>query len=728
MFLDLGLYAQGKSMELSDYQLQIAKSTDLMEVDGVLEENSWKNADIASDFWMQFPSDNTKAQARTEIRMTYDDKNVYIGVICYDVDKYVVQTLRRDSNFFEGDAIGVVIDPVNNQSNGFLFGVSPYNVQVEELLRANTESRNRMRFSWDNRWFSEVTRYEDHYVVEIAIPFRTLRFKSDIKEWGINFFRNDLARNQYHSWTPLPVNFELYDLGYTGNLVWDQSPAKTGTNISAIPYTTSSAYKDNEQPGAVRETSFQTGVDAKIAVTSSLNLDLTLNPDFSQVDVDQQQTNLTRYSLRFPERRGFFLENSDLYTFGFSPNQPIFTRRIGLDENRLPVPITYGIRLGGNLNSDFRIGLMHLQTEAKEDNLGQNYSIAVFDHRLFSRSSLRGYATNRQAHSQSEGRLKDDYGRNSGLAFNYMNTSGTLKGRASMHISDKPEFGLGTFSILDLEYVDRKWNLRSNYWKITSDYFADMGFIPRLDNYDAENDTTVHLGWERLHVKFGRFIRPKGNGPIVLHDVLIRNDLDFYPGGVLGDRETRMEYNIRFRNTSTLRIKPQNFETNLIFATEFTNGEPLPVGNYNYSRLDVKYESDNRKALSLGAETSLGTYYNGSLNRFMLELRYRRQPWGQFLFALEQNYLMLPEPYGKSVLSLISAKSDMSFSTKFFWTSVLQYNTQQDNFNINSRLQWRYKTMSDIFLVYTDNYATSPFLRVNKNRAVLLKINYMLNI
>jgi hypothetical protein len=727
--MDTGLYSQNKSMELCNYQLNITRATGTIKVDGILDEESWESAGKATDFWMQFPNDNVKAQARTEIRMTYDEKNIYIGAICYDVEKYVVQTLRRDTDFFKGDAIAVVMDPVNSQSSGFLFGVSPYNVQAEEFLGPEAKRRDDMNFSWDNRWFSEVTRYEDHYVVEMAIPFKTLRFESDVEQWGINFFRNDIARNQYHSWTPLPVNFELYDLGYTGNLVWDQSPAKTGTNVSVTPYTAVSASTDKEQPEEVHETNFEVGADAKIAVTSSLNLDLTVNPDFSQVGVDEQQTNLTRFDLNFPERRAFFLENNDLFSdFGYNPTRPIFTRRIGLDDDNMPVPINYGARLGGNLTSNFRIGLLHMQTKAVGEGIGQNYTIAVFNQSLFGRSSLSGYASNRQAHTKSDGWLKNDYGRNAGMEFNYLNSSGTWRSRAALHISDKPEIGLGGFGNLDLEHAGRNWEVRVNYWKISKDYYADIGFIPNLEQYDAENDRDVHLGWERLHTRIGHIIRPEGDSPIVSHRINLRNDLDYYNYGELGDRETRMEYEVRFQNTSRLEFQPKNQQTHLSFATEFTEGEPLPVGTYNYSRVDLNYESDNRKSFSLRAETGLGGYFNGSLNKFLMELRYRRQPWGQFSVAWEQNYLKLPEPYGETDVTLITAKSDVSFSAKIFWTTILQYNTQEDNFNVNSRLQWRYRPMSDIFLVYTDNYFITPFLQTNKNRAILFKINYMFNL
>ena len=163
----------------------------------------------------------------------------------------------------------------------------------------------------------------------MAIPFKTLRFDTGNKTWGVNFFRNDLQANEYHSWTAVPVNFSATNLGFTGSLNWDKEPIKTGTNVSLIPYTRTSQFKDKEISPAQSDSKLDAGLDAKIALTSSLNLDLTINPDFSQVDVDVQQTNLTRFNLNFPERRPFFLENNDLFTgFGVPPAQPIFTRRM----------------------------------------------------------------------------------------------------------------------------------------------------------------------------------------------------------------------------------------------------------------------------------------------------------------------------------------------------------------------------------------------------------------
>ncbi|MEQ8811989.1 MAG: carbohydrate binding family 9 domain-containing protein, partial [Imperialibacter sp.] len=182
----------------SKYQLRIERAKDPIVLDGELNESTWQTADVATDFWMKFPRDDQKAPRQTEMRAAYDEKFLYISAVCYDTSYYVVQTLKRDIRYFDGDGIAVVLDPVNKKTNGFFFGVSPMNVQAEDLLAS---SSNNLNFSWDNKWFSEVTRHEDRWIVEMAIPFKTLRFEANNDEWGINFIRNDVKANQYHAWT-----------------------------------------------------------------------------------------------------------------------------------------------------------------------------------------------------------------------------------------------------------------------------------------------------------------------------------------------------------------------------------------------------------------------------------------------------------------------------------------------------------------------------------------------
>lgn len=707
------------------YQLSIERAPDPILLDGQLNEQAWKQAQAASDFWVKFPRDDIKAERKTEVRATFDDKFLYISAVCYDTSFYVVQTLKRDSRFYEGDGFAVILDPVNQRANGFLFGVSPMNVQSEDLISATAFGE--LNFSWDNKWFSEVSRLPDRWIVEMAIPFKTLRFESDNNTWGINFFRNDLKTNQIHSWVQIPVNFEPTDIGYTGALIWNEVPKKTGTNISVIPYVTGSLYRDNDVTPPDNDNKFDGGLDAKVAITSSLNLDLTVNPDFSQIDVDVQQTNLTRFNLQFPERRPFFLENSDLFAnFGTPPARPIFTRSIGLDENALPIPILYGARLSGNLTNDLRIGLMNLQTRSTDESHGQNYSIISFNQNILKRSVIKGYLTNRQTYKSGEGFDKNDYGRNAGLELNFRNVSGTWNPWVALHLSSKPGVQNSTFRNAGVSYSGRNLSYFIDYIGIDTDYYADMGFIPRLENYDAKNDTTIRMGFEHFYQNLGYTIRPKG-GKINAHDFSVNTLLIFNPDWTLNERNSALEYIAQFRNTSELQARLENSDVRLLFSTRFTDGEPLPPGTYKYSNILAGYKTDARKAFAIETELQGGQFYNGHLYRYLFGVIYRRQPWGNFSVSVEQNNIRLPDPYGEENLLLINQRTEINFSNKIFWTTFLQYNTQQNNFNINSRLQWRYKNMSDFFLVYSDNYYSDPFMK-NKNRGIVFKVNYWLTL
>jgi len=275
----------------------------------------------------------------------------------------------------------------------------------------------------------------------MAIPFKSLRYDKNSKNWGINFIRSDRKANEFHTWTRIPVNFPGVDLGYLGSLEWSEAPPDPGSNISLIPYTTGSLISDKENNKKTIG-DIGAGFDAKIAVTSSLNLDLTVNPDFSQVEVDRQVTNLSRFSIFFPERRNFFLENSDLFSsYGTPSIRPFYSRRIGLDPDGNTLPIIAGARVTGNIASRTRVGLMTMQTKASGDYAGQNYSALTMQQQMFKRTTIKGYFFNRQGFFNDNHKLKnpiDEFGRNAGAEFVYQNEKGEWQGWLGYHLSVKP--------------------------------------------------------------------------------------------------------------------------------------------------------------------------------------------------------------------------------------------------------------------------------------------------
>ena len=349
--------------------MHIKKATGKITIDGKLDEADWQIATSLTNFKQNYPSDTSQAEMQTIARVTFDDQFVYVSGVCYQPHNYTVQSLRRDYPNSSSDNFFVTLDPFRDKLNGFYFASTPYGVEKEALLFTGPGGVDN-NIDWDNKWYCNATREEDKFIVEMAIPFKTLRYKlntNGTNEWNINFGRTNYNYNEKSSWAPIPKNFRLIDLNFSGRLIWDNAPPSPGKNFSIIPFTLVGRSKDFEAATQANN-DIEAGFDAKVGITPSLNLDLTVNPDFAQVEVDQQVTNLSRFELFFPERRQFFLENSDLFgTFGFPNVNPFFSRRIGLGNNvntgeNVRVPIVAGARLSGRINKDWRIGFLNIQT------------------------------------------------------------------------------------------------------------------------------------------------------------------------------------------------------------------------------------------------------------------------------------------------------------------------------------------------------------------------------
>ena len=304
------LYSQEKAVNRDKYRINISRTSESMKIDGVLDEKSWQASEIAENFIRVTPVDTGFAIAKTTVVITYDKSNIYVGAVCYDPlpGKRPVESLRRDFEFNKNDNFRIHIDTYNNLTNGFIFGVSAAGAQCDGVINNGNQSS----FTWDIKWKSAVKSYDDRWVAEMAIPFRSLRYFGGEKEWGVNFGRLDLKTNEKSAWAPVPRQFPHNSLPHAGTLMWDKPLDKAGLRLSVIPYATSTVIK-NTEAGESAKWKWNAGFDAKMILSTSMNLDLTVNPDYSQVEEDRQQTNLDRFELFYPERRQFFLENSDLF-------------------------------------------------------------------------------------------------------------------------------------------------------------------------------------------------------------------------------------------------------------------------------------------------------------------------------------------------------------------------------------------------------------------------------
>ena len=696
------------------YVIHIKKAKEPIMIDGQLNEPDWQTAQAAKDFFMVLPMDTSRSVSRTEVRMTYDATNIYLGVICFDTlsGRVTVESMRRDFSFGKNDNFLLFMDPFDDQTNGFSFGSNAAGAQWDGLMYDGS----RVDLSWDNKWVSMVRNYDDRWVFEASIPFKTIRYKKGITQWGINFSRLDLKLNEKSSWAPVPRQFPTAQLAYTGILQWDEPPPEVNSNVSVIPYLSAGAQKDFEsQSGTAHD--FDMGLDAKLAVTTSLNLDLTVNPDFSQVEVDRQVTNLSRFELFFPERRQFFIENSDLFAnFGFTSMRPFFSRRIGLES-----PIHAGVRLSGKINKDWRIGVMDIQT-GKVDSVAlpaQNFSVISLQRQVFSRSNISAMIINKQAVNydpENDTTAFSRYNRLAALEYNLASPDNLWKGKFLLHKTFSEDTRSDDFAHgVNLEYNSRNINVEWQHEMVGENFNPEVGFVPRR-------------GYIKLNPEVAYRFFPDSRR-VITHGPAIRSTLFFDQSFDFLDRTSFLEYNINFINRSEATFWIRDDFITLIDDFDPTNsgGEELPAGtSYQWHTAGLAYESTPGNLFTYSLEITQGGYFDGSRFNASGAAGYRIQPFGNLTLDFSYNSIRLPDPYENADFWLVGPRIDMTFTNKIFLTTFVQYNEQQDNLNINARFQWRYKPASDLFVVYTDNYLPQS-LQV-RNRALVLKLTYWWNI
>ena len=709
--------------------LTAERTKGVIKIDGIIDEAEWAEAEATTPFLNKWPLDSGNADAKTEVKMLFNDQFIYVSAINYQKQSdLIIQTLKRDQllPFWSSDGFSVLLDPINQKTNGFLFGVNAGGAQIEGAINL-IGSWSTVNANWDNKWFSAVKVYDEYWVAEIAIPFSSIRFNENLMEWGLNFVRSDMKRNAFSTWSRVPLQFNGMDLGHLGTLHWAERITPDKSNVTVIPYLSGGQSKNHEEGEQANE-DFGAGVDMKIALTSSMNVDLTFRPDFSNVDVDQQMTNVTRFSLLYPERRNFFLENADLFSsYGSWLTRPFFSRRIGLHDGEA-IPILAGARVSGNITKDLRVGIMDVQTEATNEYSANNYLVASFQHQIFSRSSLKFFGANRQTTKTIEGDTREDFNRTYGSEFQYLSKNGNLTASLRAHTSQTPEsLKDNHYLSTQVNYIDKKKYFGVLAEKIGENYVNDLGFIPRLENYDVVRDTTVRIGHYTINPWFGLLIYPKKSKTINMIEPNTWSVINYRLNGNFLERNTSVNLTISFKDTRELYVEAFNTSVALPFAADLVeSGTPIPVGRYDFTQYTARYTTDSRKALNGNVRVGYGGFYNGSRVEYGATLNFRVQPWGSFGVSYLQNDIKLPGEYGEASFKLIGPRSEISLRSNMWWTTFLQYNTQENNFNVNSRFQWRFKPMSDVFLVYTDNYGCEN-LKV-KNRGVVFKVTYWLNL
>ena len=729
-------------------QLNIRKAKGQITLDGKLDEPDWLAADVAKNWYLNYPVDTARAPFQTEARLTFDDEHFYISFVCFDDETNdMINSLRRDFNYDLNDNVGVSIGPYNDRLNGFFFVITPAGVQMDGTVANGGSANDSYNVYWDNRWFSKVVRYPDRWICELAIPFNSIRYKSGVHEWNIAFDRLDKKRNMKSSWIRTPIQYITGSYAYSGQLIWADPIPPAGTNISFIPFVAGGKSWDNEA-GTQTGESIQAGFDGKVGITPSLNLDLTVNPDFSQVEVDQQVINLTRFEVLLPERRQFFLENSDLNDqAGFPDSRVFFSRRIGIARDSFGlyhrIPIAYGARLSGSITRKWRTNVQFLRTkEARAYGLpAQNYLVGTLQRNFWAQSSfsvtyvdklntgVRDNDSLRYYHETVFPRVTEGartyfkrsrYNRVVGADLELLSKdnkwlNSAYVARSFDNLSNTGNTSAGTY----LQYSVRNWIAGAGGYLVEENFNAETGFVPSRRVYPGIYNVFASLSYKHY---------PTNSGVVFMGPTLELNQ-NYIPGGGLVDRLYTFTYEFNFLNTAVATIGYNyNYQrltndfnpVNAELYKAFRAGE-----EFDWNTISASLQSNTRRLLNTLIRTSYGGFYNGTNLNVNGELNYRYQPYGNVSLLFDFNNLKLAKGYGDERLFLIGPRIDVTFTDKIFLTTYVQYNNLIDNVNLNARFQWRYKPASDFYIVYTENYF--PDGLASKNKALVFKLNYWLN-
>lgn len=531
---------------------------------------------------------------------------------------------------------------------------------------------------------------------------------------------NDAKTPQYSTLTSYSRNYSLLDLRFTRPIKFQDLVRDNGAKLTLIPSTVYSYTNDvinNE-----KNEELTAGLDVKYNITPSLKLEATINPDFSVIEQDEQITNLTRFDISFPEKRNFFLENGDLFNnLGSRGVNPFYSRIVGSTTD-----IQFGLKLSGKISNKFRVGLLNAQTESTNTTNGQNYTVAVGRRRISNSLTTTIFLVNRQ--ELNKHKILNNYNRVTGINLNYISKNNLWLGQfsyaksISSGVSKNNDFFNTTIS-----YSTRQWIGVSSTSLVNKNYITDVGFEPRLHNFDAIINQSKREGYLE---NFSEIIYNNYHLDNLNRD---RNEHKIRFNSFLNSKLELIEEGIEIvniwknQNQSYYFLNLNYNYNNLQYPTDIlNNGKSIPKAIYNTSFIRIGYISPpTNKAFSFQNRLQYGTFYNGNRLGWELVTNYRLQPWANLSANYNLNVINLKQ-YGKDTLHTINFTASIFFNNKISWTNIVQLNTQNDNFGFNSRLQWELSPLSFANLVITDNYSTDEINR--EHFGIALKLNYWLDL
>ena len=705
-FLFTVSYAQESTIKYVDTKIKI---------DGKFDEPVWNQLPEYTGFFNYAPTDVGLAVNQTSVKIFHNKEYLYVRAIYNDsTEKTQVSTLKRDTSIFLSDAFVMILDTQNQEQNGYFFGVNSLGNQTEGLVGRSGENYD-LNFSWNAIWQSRVILNGTKKQYEIAIPLKSLNFNKDNGVFGVQFYVRDIKNNSWTIFKNVKRNYANFDLRFNDKFLIEHLPEKSNSRFTMTPSVTANYQKDVTNNS--NQTSFKPSVDIQYNVTSSLKLDATINPDFSQIDVDQQVTNLTRFAVNFPEQRNFFLENADLFSnLGVSGVNPFYSRRIGSGSD-----IQFGLKLSGNISPKTRIGVLNVQTEKENGVASQNFGVFVAEHQLTKNFTSTGFIINRQETDKFS--FESDYNRVAGVNINYKSNNNKWTGVLNYGKSFNDGIsGDNSFYNASIYFNKRGFNFNSSIRKLDKNYITDVGFTPRLYHFDAINSASVREGYLQTTagVEYQKFYEKSRTINNVRY-LNYSNNTYFDESGNVSQTSHFLNSAVFFKDLSAVYYVLNYDEVDLKYGFDpLRNGNAIAPGKYSFGVLKIGYNSANNQKLRYRVNVQKGTYYEGKRTTAGAYLNYQMLPFANFELAYDVNKIDLNQ-LGKETFHLTRFTGEVFFNNRLNWTTYVQYNTQRDNFNINTRLQWEYKPLSYIYLVLTDNFNQNI---TRQDWGVSFKMNY----
>ncbi len=709
LFSFISAYAQKPTVKFVDTNISI---------DGKFDEAVWQELPEYTNFYNYLPTDVGLAKNQTSVKIFHNGEYLYVSATYFDTtEKTQVSTLKRDTSIFLSDSFIMILDTQNQEQNGYFFAVNSLGNQTDGLVSRVSDSYN-LSFSWNTIWQSKAFLSGNKKQYEIAIPLKSLNFNKENNVFGIQFYVRDIKNNSWTILKNVKRNYANLDLRFTEKFLVENLPDKSNTRFTATPSITTNYQKD--VANSTDDTSFKPSLDVQYNLTSSLKLDATINPDFSQIDVDQQVTNLTRFSVFFPEQRNFFLENSDLFSnLGVDGVNPFYSRRVGANSD-----IQFGLKLSGNITPKTRIGVLNVQTNEEELESSQNFGTLVAEHQLSKNFTTTAFFINRQQTDNFD--FVGDYNRVTGINLNYKSDNNKWIGLVNYGKSLNDGIsGDNNFYNAGVWFNKRGLEWNASIKSVGKNYITDVGFTPRLYNYDAINNIIIREGYTQTTtgVEYQKFYENSKTLNNVRY-LNYNNNTYFDETGKLNHSSHFLNSAIFFKDLSAIYYVINYDYVDLKYGFDpLRNGNPLALGEYRFGILKIGYNSANNQKFRYRFNLQKGTYYNGKRFAAGAYVNYQLLPFASFEASYDINEINLNE-LGKKTFHLTRFTKEIFFNNRLNWTTYVQYNTQRDNFNVNSRLQWEYKPLSYIYLVVSDNYNQDI---IRKDWGVAFKMNYRLD-